>query len=459
MHALVVAGGILFLLVVLGISRESSASISKSHHNESDNLSSRVTETLALPGQAPTKPAAFITETPKAAAPVSETAATTALIQPPAQQNRDALDDIDWVRAEVQKGDSPSSIFSRHNIHSDLYKLIESDVAKDTLKRIRPGQTVQLDINENGLQTLLYEPSTTERLLVKRSSDGGFDVSLSEREIEIRQVHTNGVIEDSLFASASRAGVSDNLIMKLADIFAYDVDFALDIREGDQFRMIYEERYLDGEKLGPGEILAAEFVNQGNRFQAVRYTDKDGSSGYYTPEGRNMRKAFLRTPVNFSRISSHFNLKRKHPILHTIKAHKGTDYAAPTGTPIKAAGNGKIIFRGVKGGYGNVVILRHGQTYSTLYGHMSRFAKGQSVGTNVQQGEIIGYVGSTGRSTGPHLHYEFRVNGVHQNPLTVALPKADPLPANLMNDFAVTAQPLLAWLGQIDRLAALNTNP
>jgi murein DD-endopeptidase MepM/ murein hydrolase activator NlpD len=234
--------------------------------------------------------------------------------------------------------------------------------------------------------------------------------------------------------------------MELANIFGWDIDFALDIRKGDRFTVLYEEMYVDGEDIGNGTILAAEFVNQGKRYHAVRYTDAGGKTDYYSLDGKSMRKAFLRTPVEFSRISSGFSLGRKHPILNKIRAHKGVDYAAATGTPIKVTGDGKIIFRGKKGGYGNTIIVQHGSKYSTLYAHMSKYRSGLTTGSRVKQGQIIGYIGSSGLATGPHLHYEFRVNDVHRDPLRVKLPGAEPLASKYREDFNKKAEALLAQL-------------
>ena len=237
--------------------------------------------------------------------------------------------------------------------------------------------------------------------------------------------------------------------MELAQIFGWDIDFALELREGDQFHVIYEEQYLDGEKLRNGPILAAEFINRGNLYKAVRYTDKEGDTSYYDTEGNAKRRAFIRTPVKFSRISSRFTRKRWHPVLKRWRSHKGVDYAAPRGTPVKATGNGKVVFRGNKGGYGNVIFLRHGGKYTTVYGHLSRFAKGLKNGKAVKQGQIIGYVGSTGLATGPHLHYEFRVHGKHQNPLTIKLPKTIRLPKREQARFKKSTAPLMAQLDEL----------
>jgi murein DD-endopeptidase MepM/ murein hydrolase activator NlpD len=316
------------------------------------------------------------------------------------------------------------------------------------LRRIVPGQTIAFQLsNEGKLQQLTYIKDTLNSLNFSRTADG-FVGKKIERQPDIQVAYRQATINSSLFMAGKDAGMASSLIMELANIFAWDVDFALDIRRGDQFRVMFEERYLDGKKIGTGAILAAEFTNQGKTFQSVRYTDAEGAAHYYTPAGESMRKEFLRMPVDFARISSHFNLNRKHPILHTIRAHKGTDYAAARGTPIKASGDGKVIHAGRKGGYGNTVILQHGQAYQTLYAHMHNFGKGIKVGARVRQGQIIGYVGTTGLSTGPHLHYEFYVNGVVRNPMTVQLPKAKSIAAAEKADFLAQTQPVVALLEQ-----------
>lgn len=350
----------------------------------------------------------------------------------------------EWTEVVVGKGDTLSSIFSRLGIHSQLPRVLAVPDASRALGRIHPGQRISLRTGPDGLEELLYDLDDLNRLRVFRTDDGFTSESLV-RESETHLVQTAGTIESSLFLSGQKAGLSDSLIMELAAVFGWDIDFALDIREGDSFTVIYEELYREGEKLRNGAILAAEFVNQGRSYQAVRYTDPEGNSQYYAPDGRSMRKAFLRTPIEFSRISSRFG-SRRHPVLNTIRQHKGVDYAAPTGTPIRAAGDGKVVFRGVRGGYGNTVMIQHGGRYTTLYAHMSKFNSKARVGARVRQGQIVGYVGKSGLATGPHLHYEFHVNGVHRNPLTVDLPDAEPLPKNLMADFTAKSSVLLAQI-------------
>jgi murein DD-endopeptidase MepM/ murein hydrolase activator NlpD len=254
-------------------------------------------------------------------------------------------------------------------------------------------------------------------------------------------------------------GIPDHVIMELTKIFGWDIDFALDIQAGDRFSVLYEEHYLDGAKVDDGDILAAQFRNGGTLYRAVRYTDAEGSSDYYTPDGRRLHRSFLRTPVEFSRVSSGFSLSRYHPILHRFRAHRGVDYAAPLATPVMATGAGRVAFSGTQGGYGNVVIIQHGDRYSTLYGHLLRVARGVTPGAPVRQGQVIGYVGQSGLATGPHLHYEFRVDGTYQDPRTVTLPQSEPVPPAQQENFLRTSRQLLAELkGPLTAHLALETS-
>ncbi len=337
---------------------------------------------------------------------------------------------IAWQTVTVKKGDTLSYIFKRAGLNAgDIHKFVSSGKEAKALANLKPGEKILFNIEEGTLVNLKREMNRFEATLFSLDKDKDTYVAKHEaKELQPYTTYAQGTIESSLFLSAQKAGLSQKTTMELAQIFGWDVDFALDIRKGDQFSLIYEELYLSGEKVRDGNILAARFVNKGKTFTAIRYTKKDGSSEYFTPDGKSMRKAFLRSPVNFARISSHFNLRRKHPVLHTIRAHKGTDYAASRGTPIKATGNGRVHFVGRKGGYGKVVILKHGERYKTLYAHMKSYAKGIRKGKAVKQGQIIGYVGSTGLATGPHLHYEFYENGSVKNPVTVKLPTARPIP-------------------------------
>jgi murein DD-endopeptidase MepM/ murein hydrolase activator NlpD len=354
------------------------------------------------------------------------------------------------VTVVVKKGDTLSSIFSELDMHQELTRVLNLGKQAKPFKKIYPGQKLHFTFGSEGtdkleIDKLELEQSITKSLFLYRDNDT-FIVEETDRELDrISQVAT-GEINQSLFLAGQDAGMSDSLIMALAGIFGWDIDFALDIRNGDTFSVVYEELYLDGEKVGDGNIIAAEFVNNNETYRAYRYTDSNDKTEYYSPDGKSMRRPFMRTPVDLARISSHFNLRRKHPVLNKIRAHKGVDYAAPRGTAIKATGDGKVVHRGRKGGYGNTIILRHGNTYTTLYAHMSKYSKNTSVGSRVKQGQIIGYIGSTGLATGPHLHYEFRVNGLHRNPLKVKLPSANPLPDSEMDRFQASIQPMIVQL-------------
>jgi murein DD-endopeptidase MepM/ murein hydrolase activator NlpD len=353
----------------------------------------------------------------------------------------------EWHEVTVKSGDSLAAIFSRLDIPPlQLHKILTSGGAAHNLKKIHPGQTLRLQTDaEDNLLKLEYRIDQLSAMEISRQGDD-YEIVTSHRTPERRAANASGIIHNSLFLSAQNAGLSDNLTMELANIFGWDIDFALDIRKGDGFTVLYEELYLDGEKIGDGNILAAEFINNGRTYQAVRYTDAGGHTDYYSLDGKSMRKQFLRTPVEIARISSRFNLKRKHPILNKIRAHKGVDYAAGTGTPVKSTANGKIVHRGKKGGYGNTIIIQHGSKYSTLYAHLSKYRGDLKKGSRVKQGQVIGYVGSSGLATGPHLHYELRVDGVHRDPLRVKLPGAKPLDKRYLDDFKVQAGSMLARL-------------
>jgi murein DD-endopeptidase MepM/ murein hydrolase activator NlpD len=339
----------------------------------------------------------------------------------------------------VKRGDTLEILFRRNGLSlTDLAQLVALPEAGASLKLLKPGDHLAITHREGQIASLRRELDEVRVLSIAREGSE-FAVTTLEREIDVRISGAHGMIDSSLFEAGMSAGMSDKIIMDMAGIFEWDIDFIQDVREGDAFTVIYEEIWRDGVKLRNGAIVAAEFVNQGKPFRAARYKDASGRSDYYTPDGRSLRKAFIRAPLNFTRISSNFNPNRRHPVLNTIRAHRGVDYAAPTGTPIRAAGDGKVLFRGVQGGYGNAIVLQHGGNITTLYGHMSKFGSAR-VGARVKQGDVIGYVGKSGLATGPHLHYEYRVNGAHRNPRTVPLPPADPVPVEYQEDFrTVTA--------------------
>lgn len=342
----------------------------------------------------------------------------------------------------VARGDTLEMLFRRNGLSlNDLAAMVSLPGVGAALRMLKPGDNIEIEHRESEVVSLRRELDDIKLMTIARGGSGNFEVSTLERPVDIRTSGAHGKIESSLFEAGVAAGMSDKLTMDMAGIFEWDIDFIQDVRVGDEFTVIYEELWRDGVKLRNGAIVAAEFVNQGKSYRAVRYRDPSGHTDYYTPDGRSLRKAFIRAPLNFTRISSNFNPNRRHPVLNTIRAHKGVDYAAPTGTPIRAAGDGKVTFRGVQGGYGNVIVLQHGGNITTLYGHMSRFGTAR-VGARVKQGDIIGYVGKSGLATGPHLHYEYRVNGVHRNPRTVSLPPADPVPAAHREDFLATTASL-----------------
>jgi murein DD-endopeptidase MepM/ murein hydrolase activator NlpD len=376
------------------------------------------------------------------------------------QEETAQVPDSSWQEVSVRPGDTLSAIFDRLKLSPrELYALMESDrKMTSTLRQILPGQTLRFQLDaERQLNALHYRIDPLTTLAVERTNDG-FSARHITRQVENRLAYSSTTIETSLFAAGQRAGLSDGLIMELATIFGWDIDFALDIRSGDSFTVLYEQDYLDGEHMRDGNILAAEFINQGQTYRAIRYTDPQGNGNFYTPDGLSMRKAFLRSPVDFNRISSGFQPERFHPVLGVKRPHRGVDYAAAVGTPIKASGDGRIEFVGSKGGYGKTVILQHGGAYRTLYAHMSRFRPGLGAGARVKQGQIIGYVGRTGVATGPHLHYEFLVNGVHRNPLTVKLPTAAPIPAQFREAFQQQAQMRLTQLEAVKQtILAMNT--
>lgn len=357
----------------------------------------------------------------------------------------------DTVEFVVRRNDTLDRIFRQLRLNlADLASIRDLPGVRQNLDQLRPGDTITLIHDDGVLQSLRRRISETQILAVTRGVEG-FAAEVMSTPVELREAQAHGAVESSLFVSARAAGVSPEIILRLAnDIFGWDIDFALDIQPGDRFSIVYEQKFRDGEYIGDGRVLAAEFVNSGKAHRAVYYESPDGKlADYFAPDGRSMRRQFLRAPLDFTRISSNFNPRRRHPILNTIRAHKGVDYAAPTGVVIKAAGDGRVAFAGTRGGYGRVVILEHGGGVSTLYGHMSRFASGMRTGRRVRQGMTIGYVGSSGAATGPHLHYEYRVNGVHKNPRTVPLPDAAPIALSYMADFQSRSGALLTRLDRV----------
>lgn len=348
----------------------------------------------------------------------------------------------------VQEGDSLSRLFSRQNLETQvLHSLTQVERGQAQISQLKAGQSVEFRYDSDNTLTEIVVIHSPFHQTIATQSDGSWTISQRYREAEIYIEHARATIDSSLFLAGAHAGLSDNLIMELADIYGHVIDFVHEIRKGDQFVVTFEKRYLDGEFVEYGNILAAEFINSGESFIAVRYEDIKGGIGYYDQNGVSLRKAFLRAPLNFRRISSNFSHSRKHPVTGVRRPHRGTDYAAPSGTPVYAAGDGKIVHRGTKGGYGKTIVMKHGGSVTTLYAHLSRYGKFRT-GQKVKQRQVIGYVGSTGLSTGPHLHYEFIFNGVHRNPRTILnkLPKAKSLPKSEIARYRRIAGTLIASL-------------
>ena len=380
--------------------------------------------------------------------PFANTAATeTPDEQPTAQAVEPEQTDPLHHIVRVENGDTLSTVFAKVGLSATtLHAVLNSSKEAKQLTRLKVGQALEFKLSEDGQLESLHSKLSDLESIALAKNDKGFSFKRELVKPEVQTTYSHGVINSSLFLSAKRAGLSHSLTMDLANVFGYDIDFAMDIREGDEFELIYEKKVVNGKQVGTGNILSARFTNRGKTYTAVRYTNKQGNSSYYNANGESMRKAFIRTPVDFARISSRFSTGRRHPVLNKIRAHKGVDYAAPRGTPIKAAGDGRITLAGRHGGYGNAVIIQHGQRYRTLYAHMNGFAKGIRSGTNVKQGQIIGYIGTTGLSTGPHLHYEFQVNGVHVDPLSQKLPMADPIASSEKARFMQLSKPLMAQM-------------
>ncbi|NYZ61991.1 M23 family metallopeptidase [Luteimonas deserti] len=363
-----------------------------------------------------------------------------------AQQVRD-----DWQLVTVQRGQTLGSIFAELDLPaSTMHRILELPDAKAKLTRMRPGTELGFELATDGsLNKLRYDRSDTERVELTVTGDTVAE-QVIERPVEVRNVVISGMVGRSLFHSARKLGLSGANINTLTDeVFKYDIDFNTDVTQNDRFSVVVEQVWREGELIRSGPVQAAVFTAKGKPFTAFRF-EQDGKAEYYNADGRPLKKSFIRMPIQYARLSSRFG-SRRHPVLGTMRMHKGVDYAAPTGTPIMAAGDARVQFRGVQGGYGNTVVLDHGRGHTTLYAHMSRFGNIRQ-GQRVSQGTVIGYVGTTGLSTGPHLHYEFRVNGVHRNPLQHTMPEPDPLTGPALAQFRQQTGPALARIREVEDL-------
>jgi murein DD-endopeptidase MepM/ murein hydrolase activator NlpD len=371
------------------------------------------------------------------------------------EQKQAQIQAIEWQTVKVRNGDSLSRIFQRVGLNDAVMQTVLAKCSEAAdLKRIHPGEELSFLLDDNALQAIRYTKSPLQSVYIERDDNNGYTSRTVERTPEVRYSYREATIKDSLFLAGEKVDLPENIIMGVANIFCGVIDFVYDVRAGDSFDVLYEELYLDGEKINDGKILAAQFNNQGTGYPAFYYAGSDGRGGYYNEEGVSMRKAFLRAPVDFTRISSNFNPRRLHPIFKTKRPHRGIDYAAARGTPIYATGDGRIIKAGYSNSNGNYIVIQHSEEFVTKYLHLHR--KQVKQGQRVKQGQIIGQVGSTGYATGPHLHYEFLRNGVHRDPRTIHkhLPKAESIAKAELDDFKAALQPIkqqLAMRGTINQ--------
>lgn len=336
--------------------------------------------------------------------------------------------EIFWRSERIQRGDTIAEILRRLNVDDNsASQYLRSNKAAESLHQLSSGKNIQAETLADGsLLSLRYINNSGNQVIIEQK-DGNFTTRILNAQIEKRIFMRTGYINSTLFAATDAAGMPDAAANQLADIFSGDIDFHRDLRKGDKFSVIYEMNYSNGEPVSTGNVLAAEFINQGHQYRGLYFEMTKNNGNYFSPDGKSMRKAFLRSPIEFSRVSSGFKLSRFHPVLNKWRAHKGVDYAAAIGTKVKVTADGTIDFVGQQGGYGNVVIVNHQGRYSTVYGHLSRFASGLHPGQRVSQGDIIAFTGQSGLATGPHLHYEFKINGQQHDPLRVALPDARPI--------------------------------
>ena len=379
--------------------------------------------------------------------PAATPRSTLSLALPPLSSSR-GLAQSNWDIVRIESGQTLGSLFAERGWSPALLQqFMDHPGAKAPLSRLRAGSEIAFRLAADGaLQALRFDRDEAHRVELQLAADG-IEETVIERTIERRVVVATGEITSSLYAAGARAGLGPSAIHQMANAFSYDIDFTQDLRDGDRFQVVYEEIWRDGERLRGGDVIGASFVNRGTEYTAFRF-ERNGKYEFFDASGRPLKKSFMRMPIEFARISSGFGARR-HPVLGRMRMHNGVDYAAGTGTPIMAAGDGRIAFAGWKGGYGRTVIVDHGRGHTTLYGHMSRLGN-YRVGQPVSQGATIGYVGSTGLATGPHLHYEFRVNGVHKNPLSVTMPRPEPLTGAELLAFRAATAPVLAKLELIE---------
>ena len=381
---------------------------------------------------------------------IPDAIAFTSVSKPLAKHDQVEASSSRWITLTIKSGDNLARIFQRNNLPAlELQNIVNLGKPVSALKKILPGQKLGFKITSSGeLIAIRYKKNAFDTLLIQRQGRDFFP-SWQSAISETIVAFVSAKITDenpSLYHAGKAAGLSDNIIMKLSHIYQWDISFALDLRTGDSFNLMFEKIYIDGDLVKEGSIIATTFTNLGKRHEAVRYKNIAGQSDYYTPDGLSMRKAFLRDPVHFSHVSSSFNMRRLHPIHKKVMPHRGIDYAAKRGTPVLASGEGKVTIRRQNKASGKYIVIQHGEQYTTKYLHLSAFGKGVKTGKSVKQGQTIGYVGATGWATGAHLHYEFLVGGVHRNPRTVSLPKALPISKGELERFRNNVSPALARL-------------
>jgi len=358
-----------------------------------------------------------------------------------------------WHTYTVQRYDNTHNTFSQVKQAGVLRQLKKIEPIAKALKSMKMGTIVRAKSHDGELEQLAFTPDNKKSFVIEPDGQGSYHGSWQEKVFEVRQARATFSVKNGLFLDGKKVDVPSNIIRQVVSVFDWDIDFSHDVRVGDQITVVYENIYHDGDLVGSQNLLAAEFINKGKVHRTIRHTTARGLTDFFTPEGREMKRAFIRTPVAHARVSSHFNPGRFHPVLHKIRAHKGTDFAARRGTPIIATGDGTVKFKGRKGGYGNTIILKHREGYTTLYSHMSKFKKNLKQGQVVAQGDIIGYVGSSGLATGPHLHYEFRKNNIPADALTVELPNSMSLTPKELVKFKADAINMKLQLNVLHRFA------
>ena len=366
------------------------------------------------------------------------------------------LEVISQQTYEVKDGEILSIIFEKFKVPLNTQYKIYSLREANLVTNIRPGNRI----------IFTYLGNELTNIAIVKDKLSSIEISIGQKiilnkvtnNIETISSYAGGTISSSFYEDASASGMPDSVIMDLAYIFGWDIDFVFDIRKGDTFSVIYETPYSKGEMVENGDILIAEFTNQNKTYVANRFIDQEGKKGYFDNNGENLQKAFLRAPLEFSYISSHFNPNRMHPVLHTIRAHNGVDYAAPRGSPVRATGSGSVEFVGVRNGCGKEIVLKHTNDYSTRYCHLNKFENKVKKGRKIQQGQVIGYVGSTGLATGPHLHYEFKIGNKHTDPVKIKLPSAEPLSSKLKMDFDILFKKNKLMLDDMRKFSSKNEN-